>query len=331
MSLTILESLKERAKQNTKKVALGDAHDDRMLKAAALAVKEEMAEIVLVGDRARISPSAIAAGVDLADFVLLDPASDDIQQLAEAYVRRGKASTLEAAQHDIKANPLLAAALLAHTGKVDGVLAGSLSMTGEVIRASLKGIGTSHGISVISSMFLMCYPKLEGLREEFTLGFGDCAVIPDPSADQLADIAISTAETYQKLTNNEPLVAMLSFSTKGSAHTESTEKVIKATELAKERAPNLKLDGELQFDAAFVSEIGVRKAIGSPVAGKANVFIFPDLDAGNLGYKIGERLGMGQAIGPVLQGLSRPMNDLSRGASVSDIFTMIAITALQAD
>lgn len=330
MALTVIETLKKRAKQNKKKIALGDAHDERMLKAAALAVKEGIAEITLVGNRSLISASAITASVDLAQFALLDPAFDDIQQLAEAYVRRGKAATIEVAIQEISSNPLLAAALLAHTGQVDGVLAGSLSTTGDVIRASLRGIGTAPNISVVSSMFLMCYPKLDGYREEFTLGFGDCAVMPDPSADQLADIAISTAETYRKLTDNDPRVAMLSFSTKGSAHTDATVKVIKATELAISRAPQLILDGELQFDAAFIPEIGARKAKGSAVGGKANVFIFPNLDAGNIGYKIGERLGMGQAIGPVLQGLSRPMNDLSRGASVSDIFTMIAITSLQA-
>jgi phosphate acetyltransferase len=245
-------------------------------------------------------------------------------------LKKAKLADEAAARLEIMSNPLLAAALLARIGKVDGVLAGSLSTTGEVIRAALKGIGTAPGVSVISSMFLMCYPKLEGLREEFALGFGDCAVMPDPTAEQLSDIALSSALTYQTLTGDEPKVAMLSFSTKGSAQNESTEKVIAATALAKTRQPQLKLDGELQFDAAFIPEIGIRKAKGSSVAGQANVFIFPNLDAGNIGYKIAERLGMGQAIGPVLQGLARPMNDLSRGAAVSDILNMIAITALQA-
>lgn len=332
MALKILEALKAKAQLDPKLIALGDAHDERMITAASLALKEGIARIRLVGDRDRISQSAIKAGVDINTFDIFDPAMSDISAIADVYyeLRKTKLADKAAARTEVMSNPLLAASLLARTGAVDGVLAGSLSTTGDVIRAALKGIGTAPGISVLSSMFLMCYPKIDGLREEFALGFGDCAVLPDPTADQLADIAISSAATYKTLTGNEPRVAMLSFSTKGSAQTESTEKVIAATALAHERSPKIKLDGELQFDAAFIPEIGVRKAKGSAVAGEANVFIFPDLDAGNIGYKIAERLGMGQAIGPVLQGLSRPMNDLSRGAAVSDIFNMIAITGLQA-
>jgi phosphate acetyltransferase len=332
MALKILETLKATAQKNPKLIALGDAHDERMLSAARLAIDEGIAKILLVGSTELVAQSVIKAGVDFNSFDLFDPATADIDEISKTYyeLRKAKLENEAAARLEIMSNPLLAAALLARTGKVDGVLAGSLSTTGDVIRAALKGIGTTPGISVLSSMFLMCYPKIEGLREEFALGFGDCAVMPAPTKEQLADIAISTAATYQTLTGAEPKVAMLSFSTKGSAQTESTEKVIAATELAKNKKPELKLDGELQFDAAFIPEIGVRKARGSEVAGQANVFIFPDLDAGNIGYKIAERLGMGQAIGPVLQGLARPMNDLSRGAAISDIFNMIAITALQA-
>lgn len=332
MALKILQALKAKAQLDPKLIALGDAHDERMLTAGALAMHEKVARILLVGDTRLISESAIKAGVDVKQFEIFDPATADLSELSPIYfkLRQGKLANEGEARTEIQDNPLLAAALLAREGKVDGVLAGSLSTTGDVIRAALKGIGTKPGISIISSMFLMCYPKLEGLREEFALGFGDCAVMPDPTAPQLSDIAISSAATYQTLTGEEPRVAMLSFSTKGSAETDSTKKVIEATELAKQKSPTLAIDGELQFDAAFIPEIGVRKSPRSIVAGKANVFIFPDLDAGNIGYKIAERLGMGQAIGPVLQGLSRPMNDLSRGAAVSDIFNMIAITALQA-
>ncbi len=332
MTLKILEALTAKAQLDPQLIALGDAHDERMLQAGALAQKDGIARILLVGDRELVSQAAINACVDINIFEILDPATADITEITQVYyeLKKAKLNDEAAARSEIVSNPLLAAALLARTGKVGGVLAGSLSTTGDVIRAALKGIGTSEGISVVSSMFLMCYPKIEGLREEFALGFGDCAVMPDPTAEQLADIALSTATTYQTLTGAEPKVAMLSFSTKGSAQTESTEKVIAATELAKKKSPELKLDGELQFDAAFIPEIGIRKAKGSNVAGQANVFIFPDLDSGNIGYKIAERLGMGQAIGPVLQGLARPMNDLSRGATVSDIYNMIAITALQA-
>jgi phosphate acetyltransferase len=177
-------------------------------------------------------------------------------------------------------------------------------------------------------MFLMDFPPIEGLRESMTYAFADCAVIPDPDAHQLADIALSTASTYTKLTGIEARIAMLSFSTKGSASNDSTKKVALAAEIARERNRDLIIDGELQFDAAFVPSVAERKASGSPLAGSANVFIFPNLDAGNLGYKIAERLGMGQAIGPILQGLSKPLNDLSRGASVDDIVTMIAVTSV---
>lgn len=332
MTLQILEALKAKAQLEPQLIALGDAHDERMLSAAKLAITAGIARILLVGDRELIAQSAIKAGVDVNSFDIFEPAHSNIDDIAGVYyeLKKSKLADLNAARLEIMGNPLLTASLLARVGKVDGVLAGSLSTTGDVIRAALKGIGTAPGISVLSSMFLMCYPKLDGLREEFALGFGDCAVLPDPTAEQLADIAISSAATYQTLTGAEPMVAMLSFSTKGSAHTDSTDKVIQATVMAQQKSPELKLDGELQFDAAFLPEIGIRKAKGSAVAGRSNVFIFPDLDAGNIGYKIAERLGMGQAIGPVLQGLAKPMNDLSRGASVSDIVNMIAITALQA-
>ncbi|HET6512468.1 MAG TPA: phosphate acyltransferase, partial [Candidatus Kapabacteria bacterium] len=268
MTLTILEALKAKAQRSKKLIALGDAHDERMLTAAILAKKEKLADIVLVGDSRAISESAIKASVDLSELNIFDPGTADITEISHVYfeARKGKLASDAEARAEIQKNPLLTAALLTRTGKTDGVLAGSLSTTGDVIRAALKGIGTSPGISVLSSMFLMCFPKIEGIREEFALGFGDCAVLPDPTAPQLADIAISSATTYQTLTGNEPKVAMLSFSTKGSAETESTQKVIEATGLAKQRAPKLALDGELQFDAAFIPEIGIRKAKGSDVA-----------------------------------------------------------------
>jgi phosphate acetyltransferase len=244
---------------------------------------------------------------------------------------KGSALTDDEARQEITSNELLFAALLCARGDVDGVLAGSLSTTGDLIRAALRGIGLAPGVSVLSSMFLMSFGAIPGYRDEpFFLGFGDCAVIPDPTTAQLADIAISSADTYLRLTGNLPVVAMLSFSTNGSAGGPRVEKVREALEIAKEKAPHLLVDGELQFDAAFVPDVGERKAPDSEVAGRANVMIFPDLDAGNIGYKIAERLGMGQAIGPVLQGLRKPMNDLSRGAHVEDIVNMIAITALQA-
>jgi phosphate acetyltransferase len=205
-----------------------------------------------------------------------------------------------------------------------------------VIRAALKGIGLADGVSVLSSMFLLAFPPIAEIREhEFSVAFADAAVVIEPNAEQLADIALSTAQTYRALTGNEPYVAMLSYSTLGSARSASTEKMIEATALARVKAATsttfhtLAIDGEMQFDTAFIPAVAARKAKESVVAGRANVFIFPNLDAGNIGYKIAERLGMGEAIGPVLQGLRKPMNDLSRGASTNDIVNMIAITAVQ--
>ncbi len=329
-----LIDIRSRARANPKRIALCDALDERMLRAAHDATDAGIAKIVLIGEEGMVRGAAEAAGVSLHGIEIVSSLTHrtDRSDLSDAYYqfRKAKLASPDAAAEEIASNELLFAALLARTGVVDGVLAGSLSTTGDVIRAALKGIGLAEGISVLSSMFLLCFPPIPGFREnEFALAFADGAVLPDPFASQLADIAITTAATYHSLTGIEPYVAMLSFSTKGSASSPSTEKVREATEIARTKAPQLLIDGELQFDAAFVPSVAARKAKDSVVAGGANVFIFPNLDAGNIGYKIAERLGMGQAIGPILQGLARPMNDLSRGASVSDIVNMIAITSLQ--
>ncbi|MEJ2054629.1 MAG: phosphate acetyltransferase, partial [Calditrichaceae bacterium] len=229
--------------------------------------------------------------------------------------------TYEIALETVK-SPLHYGAFLVRTDFASGAVAGSINTTGDVLRAAIQVIGVAEGIKAVSSSFIMVIPD----GREFT--FGDCAVIPNPDPEQLASIAISSADTYKKLVGAEPMIAMLSFSTKGSATHEDVDKVVEATQKVKEKRPNLKIDGELQFDAALLEKVGVKKAPGSPVAGRANTFIFPDLDAGNIGYKIAQRLGGAEAVGPIVQGLKKPYNDLSRGCSVEDVINVACICSL---
>jgi phosphate acetyltransferase len=328
-----LDSIKQRAKEREKHIIVGDSTDERMLRAASIAMETGLARITLIGNSEDISTAAEDCEANITGIPILNPAHASESELyVEEYYdsRKSKIDSIETARNEVHSDPLLFGALAVRHGYADGMLAGSLSTTANVIRAGLRGIGLSPDMRVLSSMFLMSFPPLEGLRQkEVVFAFADGAVIPDPDPYQLADIAIASAKTYHQLTGSAPRVGMLSYSTKGSASSDETRKVITATDIVRERHPDLLIDGELQFDAAFVPEVSVRKAPDSPLQGNANVFIFPNLDAANIGYKIAERLGGGQAIGPILQGLAKPMNDLSRGARVDDIVTMIAVTVLQ--
>jgi phosphate acetyltransferase len=328
----VLTRIQQRATAANRSIAICDATDARVLAAAREAADTGIARPILIGERALIEHAASEAKVDVDGIPILCAKSyAALEDLARSYYesRAKKIASIDLARQEILASELLFAACLTTASEVDGVLAGAVSTTGDVIRGALKGIGLAEGISILSSFFLLDFPAISGHRDEFVLAFADAAVVPEPTPPQLADIAVSTAKNFETLTGQDAQVAMLSFSTNGSAVSHSTEHVREALSLAKAKAPALAIDGEMQFDAAFVPDVAARKMPGSEVAGHANVMIFPNLDAGNIGYKIAERVGMGRAIGPILQGLKKPMNDLSRGARVDDIVNMIAVTALQ--
>jgi phosphate acetyltransferase len=322
--MNFIEKIRTKAKENLKTIVLPEGEEPRMIEAAAFLKKEKLVTPVLLGSGNKIADAAKRLNADIRDIEIIDPAvSDKLENFATTYyeLRKKKGITLEDAREAVK-NPLFFGAFMLRTGMVDSALAGSINATGNVLRAAIQVVGLAEGIKVVSSSFAMILQD----GREFT--FADCAVIPDPDAEQLASIAISSTNTHKKLFGSDANVAMLSFSTKGSASHPSVDKVVEATNLVKKNAPMINVDGELQFDAALLKSVGERKAKGSTVAGKANVFIFPDLNSANIGYKIAQRLGNAEAIGPVIQGLAKPYNDLSRGCSVDDIINVACICSL---
>jgi len=324
--ILLLKQIREKAGLRKKTLVLPESHDERVLKAAEILTKEKVASVITIGSEEKIRSDAAKIGVDLQGIRIIDPEkSEKLSDFANIFYnqRKHKGVTIEQARETVKRD-IFFAGMMVREDLAHASVSGSFATTADVTRASIFCVGLNPGMSILSSFFLMAYP-------DRVYSFADCAVNPNPDASQLADIAISTADNHKKLTGEEAYVAMLSFSTKGSAEHELVDKVRQATQFVKERRPDIKVDGELQFDAAIVESIGKKKSPGSEVAGRANVLVFPDLNAGNIGYKIAQRLGGAEAIGPVNQGLKKPFFDLSRGCSVDDIVNTAAIACLMAD
>ena len=329
----LVDQIKAKARTSTQTVVLPESYDDRMIQAAELITKDDLAKVVLLGDVAALEAKAGELGVSLAGVELVDPKSaaqldDYVAELVK--LREKKGLTAEQARETLTGDDnLFFGAMMVRKNDAGGMVAGAYNTTGDVLRAAFQVIGTAPGMKTVSSVFLMVTKNPE-FGENGVLCFADCAVNPNPNAQSLAEIAISTASSCKSFLGVDARVAMLSFSTKGSASHGDCDKVLKALEIAKQLEPNLQIDGELQLDAALLAKVGEKKAPGSAVAGRANTLIFPTLDAGNIGYKLVERVAGAEAVGPIVQGLAKPVNDLSRGCSVDDIVSVSAITAVQA-
>ena len=327
----VMETIYAKAAAVTKRVVLPEAEDIRTVTAAQKIVELGLAEVVLVSPEDKIAAAVEESGADVSECTLIDPATSPLRDdYAEEFyrLRKHKGITQEQA-YEIVADPLYFGCMMVHTRQADGQVSGATHSTAATVRPALQILKTAPGCKIASGVFVMIVPHSD-YGEDGVFLYADCALVINPDADQLAEIAIQSADTMQHLLGLEPRVAMLCFSTKGSAKDPITGKVIQATKIAKQRRPDLLLDGEMQADAALVDWIGHRKAPGSPVAGRANVLIFPDLNAGNICYKLTERLAKAEAYGPLLQGLKYPVNDLSRGCDADDIVNVTAITAVQA-
>ena len=328
--MSFIDGLKDKAKQNIKTVILTESEDKRVLKAAQKVKEEGFAKIILIGNEDDTNKLAKENNIDISGIQIINPeTSEKFEEYANAFyeLRKAKGMTIEKARETLKDN-MYFGTMMVKLGDADGLVSGACHSTANTLRPALQILKTAPGTKLVSAFFLMVVPDCE-YGENGIFIFGDSGLVENPTPDELSEIAISSSKSFEQLTGKQSKVAMLSYSTYGSAHSELTKKVIEGTKLLKEKAPDLICDGELQLDAAIIPEIAASKAPGSPLKGEANTLIFPNLDAGNIGYKLVQRLAKAEAYGPLCQGIARPVNDLSRGCNSDDIVGVVAITAVQ--
>lgn len=329
--MSFIDDIKNKAKENIKTIILTESEDVRVLEAASKVTKEGFAKVILIGNEKAANELADKNHIDIKGIQVIDPeTSEKYDEYVNRFyeLRKAKGITIDDAKKFIKDN-MYFGTMMIKSGDADGLVSGACHSTANTLRPALQILKTAPGTKLVSAFFLMIVPNCK-YGEDGIFVFGDCGLVENPNPDELSEIAISSSKSFRQLTGKESKVAMLSYSTYGSAHSELTEKVVEATKLLKEKMPDLLCDGELQLDAAIIPEISASKAKGSPLEGKANTLIFPSLDAGNIGYKLVQRLAKAEAYGPLCQGIAKPVNDLSRGCSSEDIVGVVAITAVQA-